>query len=73
MKTEIFKFYEAVKNADDILIVPHTSPDGDAIGSCTALQYMLKVAGKDAEIYINEPLSKKYSDFEDCFKYGYIC
>ena len=68
MKTEIFKFYEAVKNADDILIVPHTSPDGDAIGSCTALQYMLKVAGKDAEIYINEPLSKKYSDFEDCFK-----
>lgn len=67
MKTEIFKFYEAVKNTGSILIVPHISPDGDSVGSCVALQYMLKTMEKDSEIYINEPLSKKYSDFFDCF------
>jgi nanoRNase/pAp phosphatase (c-di-AMP/oligoRNAs hydrolase) len=32
------QFSELVKNAKRILLLPHTNPDGDAIGSALALK-----------------------------------
>ena len=43
MMNNILKFKEALsENVSEILIVPHLSPDGDAIGSCVALKYLLE-------------------------------
>ena len=38
MKFEkIKKLKELINDSENIVIIPHTSPDGDAIGSCLAL------------------------------------
>ena len=45
-------FYEIIQNSKSILIVPHTNPDGDAIGSCLALIGILENMHKEAKIII---------------------
>ena len=68
MKNEILKFFEALKDVSDILVVPHTSPDGDAVGSCVALKILLEKLGKKPKLYLSCPIPRKYSDFKDCFE-----
>lgn len=63
----IQKFKAAVMQASDIMLVPHLSPDGDAVGSCVALKYMLELFGKNPVLYVNEPISPKYGDFGKLF------
>ncbi len=41
---------EYITNAENIIIVPHNNPDGDAIGSALALKILLKNIGKNAEV-----------------------
>jgi len=68
MMNNILKFKEALsENVSEILIVPHLSPDGDAIGSCVALKYLLEKIGKKAYLYVNEPVPKKYGEFAELF------
>lgn len=68
MKTNILKFKEALLgDISDILVVPHLSPDGDAIGSCVAIKYLLNKFNKNVFLYVNEPVSKKYGEFADMF------
>ena len=38
---------EKIKEADTIAIMAHETPDGDAIGSCLAMNAALKKLGKN--------------------------
>ena len=45
---------EEIKNADDIVILTHENPDGDAIGSSLAMYNSLKQIGKNVDLIIPE-------------------
>lgn len=45
---------EEIKKADNIAILTHESPDGDAVGSSLAMYNALKDMGKDVDIIIPE-------------------
>lgn len=48
-------FETMIGEAGQISIVTHMKPDGDAIGSSTALYHFLKKKGKSAKIILNDP------------------
>lgn len=50
-----------IKGSDNFAIISHTSPDGDSIGSMLGLYNALQEMGKSAEMFIDDPLPKKYS------------
>lgn len=43
-----------IKNAEKIVILTHESPDGDAIGSSLATQFLVQELGKKADVIIPE-------------------
>ncbi len=45
---------EEIKKAEDIVIMAHEGPDGDAIGSCLAMCLALRNMGKKADVLIKE-------------------
>ena len=45
---------EEIKNAENILILTHESPDGDAIGSSLAMNLALKQIGKNPDVIIRD-------------------
>lgn len=45
---------EEIKKANDIIILTHVNPDGDAIGSSLAMYAALKKIGKEADVVIPE-------------------
>ncbi len=61
MKNNTFcEIFDVMKSHKDIVIVTHTSPDGDAVASATALSLALKSLGIDATI-LTEEIDEKYS------------
>ncbi len=52
---------EKLHQAQDIAILSHISEDADAIGSCLAMAHMLKKAGKNATIYVNDAIEDRLS------------
>ena len=61
MKTVTFeKCAELLHNADNILILMHKSPDGDAIGCSYALAHALRKAGKKVMPVCSDDIPKKY-------------
>lgn len=48
--TEIKLFEEKIKNAENIIIIPHYNPDGDAIGSALSMYHILKNYGKNVKV-----------------------
>ena len=60
MKNNSFdEIRQAFSGAEKIIISAHTSPDGDAIGSSCGLAKALRLAGKDAWVYLEE-MPEKY-------------
>ena len=51
------------KKNDNFVILTHTSPDGDTLGSAYALYYALKKMGKKASVICPDVIPKKYSYF----------
>jgi len=49
-----------IKDKEKILILPHVSADGDALGSSIALGLAIEKLGKQVKIYLEEGLQKKY-------------
>lgn len=45
---------EEIKKAENIVILTHETPDGDAIGSSLAMKLALKQLGKEADLIIKE-------------------
>ncbi len=54
---------------DDVLIVTHERPDGDAIGSVLGLLAVLKESGRRAAAYFADPLPAAYQQFVKCEPY----
>lgn len=55
---------EEIEKAKSIVILTHESPDGDAVGSATAMYLALKQMGKDVDIVI--PVMPRTFDFLPC-------
>lgn len=59
---------ELLKN-DKILLIAHTSPDGDTLGGAFALYYALTTMGKQVKIRCSDPLPVRFSylylDYKD--------
>ncbi|MCH1547507.1 MAG: bifunctional oligoribonuclease/PAP phosphatase NrnA [Flavobacteriaceae bacterium] len=47
---EIKSLKTAIENAQNIVIIPHKNPDGDAVGSCVALNEIFESLGKKSTI-----------------------
>lgn len=50
-----------LKQRDKFVILPHIKPDGDTLGSCFALCEGLRLLGKEAYVFPEEPISSRYS------------
>ena len=50
---------EFLKTRDDVLILTHKSPDGDAAGSAAALCLAMRACGKEAYVFPNPEFNKK--------------
>lgn len=59
MKKIIIQINDYLKKAERIVIVPHQHPDGDALGSATALYEYLTFIKKHVEIFCATPISEK--------------
>ncbi len=55
--------FNAIHEAQNILVISHIQPDGDTLGSSFALCEMLKKMGKDCGIYCEDGIPHRYSDF----------
>lgn len=53
LKNKIRKWSDSSRR---VVIITHTNPDGDAIGSCLALALALRKTGKDAQVLIPDGL-----------------
>ena len=51
---------EALHKANNVLLVSHVFPDGDALGSQLALAEILESSGKEPDCYCQEPVSAIY-------------
>lgn len=51
-----------LKDQDDILLLGHVSPDGDATGSCLAIMHALKKLGKRVEVRLPGGVAAIYRD-----------
>lgn len=58
---EAQKIHKAIMNAPEILVVSHQNPDGDTLGSASAMATFLKQIGKQFGLYCASPLPKQYS------------
>lgn len=52
----------AIKAAQKILVIAHIQPDGDTLGSCFALDHMLKKLGKSSVIYCEDGIPHRYTE-----------
>ncbi|MCL4872128.1 MAG: bifunctional oligoribonuclease/PAP phosphatase NrnA [Anaerolineae bacterium] len=51
---------QAIDNAADIMVVSHVSPDGDAIGSITAMGLMLQQMGKRPRLICDDEVPARF-------------
>ncbi|MFO7612873.1 MAG: bifunctional oligoribonuclease/PAP phosphatase NrnA [Clostridia bacterium] len=54
-------FADGVENSGSIVILPHVSADGDALGSAIAMAYFLISKNKHARVVLEEPIPDKYN------------
>ena len=47
-----------IKKADSIIVLTHTAPDGDALGSALALGLAFESLGKKTYVYLEEPIPR---------------
>ena len=62
-RIDINKLSELLLSIDNVLILAHERPDGDAFGSVIALLTLLRNLGKKADSYFPEKISDRYKDF----------
>lgn len=65
MKIDFKKAAELLKNCGNSYILIHQSPDGDCIGSGTALYHMLRFMGKKAKVVCPDDIPNRYGFITD--------
>ncbi len=56
---------ERLSRAQRVLITTHARADGDAIGSALGLARVLRASGREAEVYLHEPVPGRYRFLPD--------
>ena len=59
----LIEITQIIRNADNVLILTHERPDGDAIGSVSALLAYYLEQGKQASVYLPEDVPAKYKEY----------
>lgn len=59
MRTIAKRIYKKIEQADNILLIPHKNPDGDALGSISALGIFLKKINKKYQTFCATETSEK--------------
>ena len=59
-ETESRQFFNFLRNAQKILVISHSKPDGDTIGSNLALLHFLERQGKEYKSFCLTPLPKEF-------------
>lgn len=59
------KFQELISEIKSVIILPHISADGDAIGSSLGMLYFMESIGKTARILMDEPIPDKYKFLDE--------
>ena len=67
MKNNIALLKDAILKSNRILILTHTSPDGDALGSVAALKQIISKMGKEADCFLEELCPARFPHLQDCF------
>ncbi len=60
LKIEFKKILDKINESTHILIVPHSKPDGDAIGSSLAISLVLDNLGKRHKIFCTDPINEYF-------------
>ena len=55
---ELKKIANLIKRSKSVAIVGHVNPDGDCIGSCTALLQAVRKSGRECYMYLDAPVPK---------------
>jgi phosphoesterase RecJ-like protein len=67
MKNNTFEeIWGKLEKSKRILISLHPKPDGDSLGSCTALKYVLEKEGKKVTLISNDEISENLKNFDFC-------
>ncbi|MCM1455807.1 MAG: DHH family phosphoesterase, partial [Bacteroides sp.] len=64
---------QSINRANSIAVYCHTTPDGDTLASSLALYTALKKQGKDADIYCDAPVPKKYRSLINSADISFPC
>ena len=67
MKNNIQLLKEAILSSNRILILTHSSPDGDALGSVAALKQIIKKMGKEADCFLDENCPSRFPHLKEHF------
>ncbi len=62
MRIEVEQAAEALRQANDVLVLSHKSPDGDTLGSAAALCTALQGMGKRVRFACSDPVAPKYEN-----------
>ena len=68
---DIKNIRQLLNNHPTISIIPHTSPDGDAIGSCLGLYHFLKAREYDVEIVSPKEVVNELREYTKKFMLKY--
>jgi len=58
------EIWNELKKSDKILMTLHYRPDGDSLGSCTAMKCVLEKLGKNVTLISKDNLSENLNEFE---------
>lgn len=61
MRIDLRETAELLKNSDNILLLSHAHPDGDTLGSATALAHGLYAMGKKVKVDCGDPIPKDFT------------
>ncbi len=61
MRIDLLETVDILRKSDNILLLSHAHPDGDTLGSATALAHALKAMGKRVKVSCSDPIPKDFS------------
>lgn len=70
LEKEALKIKQLLAGAQTIAVVGHCNPDGDSIGSCSAVGTWLENQGKDVAIFADGEISDKFDYIEKVQKFN---
>ena len=62
MKIKLQQAADVLQKADEVLVLSHKSPDGDTLGSASALCTALQRMGKHVRFACSDPVVPKYEN-----------